>query len=266
MKHWSPWWIHPTHLGSWPIGELICIFITGWRMQMPMPYLNAIVIAALPTEAQTMGREECLRVGWQAACKCHLVFGTCQNVGRERESWQLWSLNLWWRTEFYFILKTMRVVLPSSLQEPLFNSLHSGKFGGHLRESKMHSEISRQYLWPKMRTDIAKFCKNCLVCATRRPGRAVKPPIPVTGAFDWVGVDVIKFQVSQSKPLCCSFHRLLDKVAWSVCGRRLDCIDHRQSSGDWDHTTSWCPIGGTLWSRQCLPFLYDVRSLLITGS
>ena len=39
--------------------------------------------------------------------------------------------------------KTMRVILPSSLWEPLFNSLHSGKFGGHLRESKKHSEISR---------------------------------------------------------------------------------------------------------------------------
>lgn len=50
-----------------------------------------------------------------------------------------------------------------------------------------------------MRTDIANWCKTCLVCATRRPGRALKPllmPISASGAFDWVGVDVIKFPKS----------------------------------------------------------------------
>ena len=51
-----------------------------------------------------------------------------------------------------------------------------------------------------MRSDIAKWCKACIVCATRRPGRAVKPlltPIPVAGPFDRVGVDVIQFPKSE---------------------------------------------------------------------
>ena len=43
------------------------------------------------------------------------------------------------------------------------------------------------------------------MCATRSPGRAVKPPlttIPVTGPFDRVGVDVIQFPWSQDGNQC----------------------------------------------------------------
>ena len=52
-----------------------------------------------------------------------------------------------------------------------------------------------------MRTDILKWCKACLICATRRTGRATKPPltpIPVSGPFDRVGVNVIKFPKSST--------------------------------------------------------------------
>ena len=46
-----------------------------------------------------------------------------------------------------------------------------------------------------MRADIEEWCRTCLTCATRRPGQSVKPaltPIPVSGPFDRVGVDVIQ--------------------------------------------------------------------------
>ena len=46
--------------------------------------------------------------------------------------------------------KTFRIVLPCSSRKPLFDALHGGKFGGHLREAKLHSEISRRYWWPRM--------------------------------------------------------------------------------------------------------------------
>ncbi len=50
-----------------------------------------------------------------------------------------------------------------------------------------------------MRSDILRWCKACLKCASRRIGRAEKPPltpIPVAGPFDRVGVDVIQFPTS----------------------------------------------------------------------
>lgn len=50
-----------------------------------------------------------------------------------------------------------------------------------------------------MRADIVKWCRACLTCATRRVGQPTKPPltpIPFSGPFDRVGVDVIKFPKS----------------------------------------------------------------------
>ena len=73
--------------------------------------------------------------------------------------------------------------------------------GGHLRESKVHSELSKHYFWKGMRSDITNWCQSCLVCTIRHAGRASKPalvPIPVNGPFHRVGVDVIQFPRSQS--------------------------------------------------------------------
>ena len=52
-----------------------------------------------------------------------------------------------------------------------------------------------------MRSEISKWSRACLTCATRQPGRAFKPPltpIPVGGAFDRLGVDVIQFPRSKN--------------------------------------------------------------------
>ena len=59
--------------------------------------------------------------------------------------------------------------------------------------------LSRHYWWPRMRKDIAQWCKSCLPCATRQAGRAVKPlltPIPVGGPFDRVKVNVVQLHVT----------------------------------------------------------------------
>ena len=76
---------------------------------------------------------------------------------------------------------------------------HGGTFGGHLKEAKVHSQLSRHFWWPTMRKDITKWIRACLMCATRQPGIATKSPltpIPVGGVFDRVGVDIIKFPTS----------------------------------------------------------------------
>ncbi len=97
--------------------------------------------------------------------------------------------------------KTLRVIPPTSKREGLIEEAHGGRFGGHLRDSKIHGELSRHYWWPGMRGEILRWCRACLTCASRRVGRAVKPPltpIPVAGPFDRVGVDVIQYPTSYS--------------------------------------------------------------------
>ena len=82
-----------------------------------------------------------------------------------------------------------------------FEEAQSGKFGAHLRDAKVHGELSKHYWWPRMRANISEWCQGCLVRATHQLGRAVQPPltpIPVEGPFHQVGVDVIQFMKSHS--------------------------------------------------------------------
>ena len=91
--------------------------------------------------------------------------------------------------------RTLRVIPPTAQRQKLFHEAHEGKFGAHLRDAKIHGDLSRHYWWPGMRSDIIRWCKGCLTCASCRVGRAAKPPltpIPVAGPFDRVGVDVIQ--------------------------------------------------------------------------
>ena len=91
---------------------------------------------------------------------------------------------------------TLRVIPPKDQREDLFNSAHGGVFGAHLSDAKVHSELRRHYWWSGMRSDITRWTRGCLVCNSHSPGRAVRAPltpIPVTGPFDRVGVDVIQF-------------------------------------------------------------------------
>ena len=77
--------------------------------------------------------------------------------------------------------------------------MHDCKLYGHLRDVKIHGQLSRHYWWPHVQRDIVNWCRSCLTGATRRPGRAVKlilMPIPVLGSFTRVGVDVIQFPMS----------------------------------------------------------------------
>ena len=95
--------------------------------------------------------------------------------------------------------KTLRVIPTTDQREKLFEDVHSGLFGGHLRSAKVHGQLAKHFWWPTMRADIVKWCQACQVCATRQVGRSIRPllsPIPVSGPFDRIGIDVIQFPPS----------------------------------------------------------------------
>ncbi len=97
--------------------------------------------------------------------------------------------------------KTLRVIPPLGVRDKLFHEVHDRTFGAHLKDAKVHSELAKHYWWPGMRADIIHWCRACLTCVTRQAGRLVKPPltpIPVSGPFDRLGVDVIQFPRSYS--------------------------------------------------------------------
>ena len=95
---------------------------------------------------------------------------------------------------------TLRVIPPQRCREKLFAEVHGGRFGAHLSDVKVYSELRRCYWWNGMRRDVTTWTRACLTCATHQPGRKVKPPltpIPVAGAFDRVGVDVLQLPRTQ---------------------------------------------------------------------
>ena len=94
---------------------------------------------------------------------------------------------------------TLRVVPPGEDRERLIQEAHGGKLAGHLRDAKIYGQLGKSYWWPGMRKEVTHLCRSCEICASRNVGKPIKPyltPIPVTGPFDHVGVDVIKFPCS----------------------------------------------------------------------
>ena len=43
--------------------------------------------------------------------------------------------------------KTLRVVPPAEEREKLFHEAHDGKFGGHLRDAKVHGQLILDFWW-----------------------------------------------------------------------------------------------------------------------
>ena len=91
---------------------------------------------------------------------------------------------------------TLHVITPVKQRREIIKEAHDEKFGAHLQDAKVFSQISRSYWWSGMRKEVTQYCRSCEKCASRHVGKAIKPPltpIPVNGPFDRVGVDVIKF-------------------------------------------------------------------------
>ena len=96
--------------------------------------------------------------------------------------------------------KSLRLIPPQINRKKLFHDVHSGVYGGHLRDAKIHGELAKHYWWPGMRSDIVSWCRECITCATRQPGKKLKSPlvpIPVAGPFDRVGVDILQLPKSR---------------------------------------------------------------------
>ena len=75
------------------------------------------------------------------------------------------------------------MVVPKPLRQELLEENHSSAFAGHFSERKVYDRLRRTYWWFGMRSDVRKFCRGCLSCASRKgPGRGIRPllqPIPV---------------------------------------------------------------------------------------
>ena len=51
--------------------------------------------------------------------------------------------------------KTLCLIPPTGDCKHVFEEAYCGKFGAHLRDAKVHGQLSKHYWWPRMRADIS---------------------------------------------------------------------------------------------------------------
>lgn len=73
----------------------------------------------------------------------------------------------------------------------LIQEAHDGRFSGHFAYTNSFVEGIGGHA--RMRADVRKYCRSCLVCASRRGiGVTLTDQLPVGGPFHRVGVDVLQ--------------------------------------------------------------------------
>ena len=82
---------------------------------------------------------------------------------------------------YYYGTNALLLVLPQECRKKVFTDAHSGLTGGHFGQEKTLAKISKSYYWPTIATDVTKWTKECLACATRKsPTTRIRVPmIPI---------------------------------------------------------------------------------------
>ena len=90
-----------------------------------------------------------------------------------------------------------QLVVPVPYRQALLDVAHDGRFAGHLGVRKTLEKLTRLYFWPGIRAEVARHCKECLICQrTGKPNQKIKPAplvkVPhLPEPFTTIQVDVV---------------------------------------------------------------------------
>ena len=87
-----------------------------------------------------------------------------------------------------------RIVVPLSLHRTIFTLMHATPVAGHMGEYKTLYRIKLRFFWPRLRSDVADWMKQCAHCLLttrwRRRGRELMFSWPVSSPFAILHVDL----------------------------------------------------------------------------
>ena len=67
--------------------------------------------------------------------------------------------------------KFLQLLAPREIRDKIFFHLHEQRYAGHLGSRNRTIEaIKKRFYWPGMAVDVARWCKECQVCARGKPG------------------------------------------------------------------------------------------------
>ena len=89
-----------------------------------------------------------------------------------------------------------QVVVPKQLRQQVLAMAHDSLTGGHLGVRRTLDKIQTNFFWPRMRSEVERYCRSCDVCQrTSQKGKVGKVPLErlpiIQTPFKRVGVDIV---------------------------------------------------------------------------
>ena len=89
--------------------------------------------------------------------------------------------------------QTTRTVVPKQVAPVVLRVHHDLPLAGHRDFEKTYHTISSRYFWPKMHSDVKKYCSTCHLCQTKKhlnqTLRAPLKPIKIHQTWQLIGID-----------------------------------------------------------------------------
>ena len=90
--------------------------------------------------------------------------------------------------------EVFQLIAPAALRAEIFRQLHTVRQGGHFGIRRTVAVVRGRFFWPKMRSDVERWCRECQVCQrtkTRPTRRGLLQQEPVGGRFERVAIDIM---------------------------------------------------------------------------
>nr|XP_055054187.1 uncharacterized protein LOC129439536 [Misgurnus anguillicaudatus] len=90
-----------------------------------------------------------------------------------------------------------QIVVPVCYRQAVLSLAHDHSLSGHLGIKKTYNRILKHFVWPRLKSDVAKHCRTCQTCQfSGKPNqiipRAPLVPIPVVGEpFEHIIIDCV---------------------------------------------------------------------------
>lgn len=90
-----------------------------------------------------------------------------------------------------------QIVVPTDYRSHVLSLAHDHVMAGHLGVTKTYNRVLRHFFWPRLKTDVAAYCRSCPICQiVGKPNQVIPPapliPIPALGEpFEHVVVDCV---------------------------------------------------------------------------
>ena len=159
--------------------------------------------------------------------------------------------------------KKLQIVVPLSLRAFILRRYHGLPVSGHLGQRRVLTHIEQSFYWPKMKTDVVRWIRSCLVCARRKTPRNMHAGEPgrvsiATKPWEIISIDI----VSASKNSSTGHAKIL--TIMDLFTRWVIAVPlHRanaQSISDALFTQMFCQFGrlGRIHSDQGVEFVNDI--------